>query len=447
MIHKTGMLGLTLYSCLFLLSVSNAYGQPSYPKDTTVFYGNGVSTTATMAELDRVVLEQRVLRQLGSSDVASLLTFKLAYNRTHKATHGLLDLLEAFIQARQSFSVHFWHWLAGLDSFVDPGFQQIMYPLLAELAEEAALQSNTNVQEHVDKYNTLLLECNRIVVVAHSQGNYYANTAYMGIEPSLASAFGIVSVANPANIVEGGGPYTTLTEDLVIGFIPGSMDANISNNGLFESRVPWHGHAFVKNYLSTNHQAEPRIVSHVIDEIDRVMNVDTIDDWGWPARYGTNIAIFREPSDMAEFAGVLDSQLWDNVVWPAVLRDEIIVEYRLGTSGSWTLLTQSSLRLITGSSWAAYEADRSPNSIAPWFFFNDQYSVGTHDMDSTVEVQPDDVAFGVPKGVQQYRLILDNKVIDQFTVDYHVDPWSTVRTSGPVLDSLPTSSNPIQIIR
>lgn len=205
---KTRMLQVALYSYLSLLPVSWAYGDPSYPKGTIVFYGNGVFTTATQAEFSRVELEKRVFRELGNSGTKSLLTFKVAYNRTHEATHGLLDVLEAFIQARQSFSIHFWHWLAGLDTFGDPGFQAIMYPLMAELAEKAALQSNANVQEHVDKYNELLLECKRVVVVAHSQGNFYANTAATGIEPSLANAFGIVSVANPASLVAG--PYTTL---------------------------------------------------------------------------------------------------------------------------------------------------------------------------------------------------------------------------------------------
>ena len=279
-------------------------------------------------------------------------------------------------------------------------------------------------------YNRLLLECKRVIVVAHSQGNFYANMAAGGIDPNLADSFRIVSVANPASFVEGDGPYTTIEEDRVIALIPGSMHTNVDNYDSDESYSPWLGHYFVENYLSPDHLAEFKIVTEIINEITDVIDDDNTDYCGWPARYGTSIAVFREPFDMAEFDGVLDSQLWDKVVWPAVLRNEIIVEYRLGRSGSWTALTQSGLRLFTGSSWATYEADRFPNSIAPWVFFNDQYSIGTHSMDSTVEVQPDDVNFGVTKGLQQFRIILDNKVIDQFTVDYHLSPWSPVRTSG-----------------
>lgn len=226
------------------------------------------------------------------------------------------------------------------------------------------------------------------------------------------------------------------------------MPASLGNYGLLESYSPLHGHAFVKNYLSPNHPAEVRIVGHVIDEVNRVINVDTIDKCGWPARYGSVIAVYREPSDMTEFAGVLYSPLWENVLWPAVLRDEIVVEYRLGRSGVWTGLTQSKTYTSAdyNHSWALYEASRWPTRVAPFFYFNDRRTLNGESLHFTIEVEPDDVDLRIPKGVQQYRVILDNKVIEQFTVDYDQHPWTTTRTSGPILESIPASSNPIQLI-
>jgi len=423
------------------------YAAPVYQKETVVYYGNGVLSEYHQSLFALELLERKVLRAIGDPAVESLLSFEVAYNRTHKPTHGLLDVLEAYIQSGQSFSIHFWHWLAGLDAFVDPGFQTLMYPLLAELAEQAALLTNANVQEHTERYNRQLLKCKRVVVVAHFQGNFYANIAATGIEQPLASAFGIVSVANPASYVEGDGPYTTLTEDLVIAFIPGSKTANFDNYGLFESYSPLHGHAFVGNYLSPNHDAEIRVVGHVIDEINRVMNVDTSDYCGWPASYGTANSLYREPSDMRLFAGLPYSALWDLVIWPAVLRDDIVVEYRVGRSGSWTALTQSKLSLGATYSWGLYEANRLPDRIAPFFYFNDRDINGGQSLNFTIEVQPDDADFGDLKGIQQYRIILDNKVIDQFTLDYDSRPWSPVKASGPILESIPATSNPIQLIQ
>ena len=294
-------------------------------------------------------------------------------------------------------------------------------------------------------YNRLLLECKRVVVVAHSQSNFYANMAAGGIDPNLADSFRIVSVANPTSFVEGEGPHTTIEEDLVIALVPGSMPANVNNYDPDEIYSPWMGHYFVENYLSPDHLAEFKIVTDIINEITDVMDNDNTDYCGWPASFGGDFRIFREPYDLLPSSVGLTSNIWDTLVWPAVLADSLIVEYRLGRSGAWTRLPQASLH----SGLASYEPYSSSGGpvAAPWLFVNDQFSVGNEIIDLTIEVQPDDVLLEILKGIQQYRLIVNDKVIDQFTVDYHMAPWSTVRTSGPIIDSLPASSNPIQLIQ
>lgn len=85
---------LVVYSCLFLLFPISVYGEPSYPKDTIIFYGNGVLTDQAGAETSKRVLEKKVQLKLAGSNIQSQIFFDVAYNRTNV----MLDLVEAFFQ-------------------------------------------------------------------------------------------------------------------------------------------------------------------------------------------------------------------------------------------------------------------------------------------------------------------------------------------------------------
>ena len=83
--------------------------------------------------------------------------------------------------------------------------------------------------EHIYDDNKDLCEGKKVVVVAHSQGNLFANIAYKGINKDNIDGFGIVSVANPSGYVAGDSSdtyYTTIEEDKVIAVIPFALRAN-----------------------------------------------------------------------------------------------------------------------------------------------------------------------------------------------------------------------------
>lgn len=93
----------------------------------------------------------------------------------------------------------------------------------------AIVEGNLAVKNYVEKYNKFLSEGNKVVVVAHSQGKLFANIAYLGINSKYIDGFGIVSVGNPGSHVAGGGPYTALDEDIIIGSVYGVLPANFDN--------------------------------------------------------------------------------------------------------------------------------------------------------------------------------------------------------------------------
>lgn len=227
-----------------------------------VVFGNGVWNDKEDADASRDLLAWRLESDVSGTDLEGIITYATAHN---PSDGRLLDLMETFEQNLQTDWSQFWRYLAGLDPM--PDFLQNKLIEIANSVDESILQNNSAVQGHVEKYNKFLSEGNKVVVVAHSQGNLYANIAYLGLDSQYNDGFGIVSVGNPDNYVAGGGPYTTLDEDIIIGSVPGSLSANLDNFFGINLR-DLSGHTFGKSYMAIDHQAETKILGDIINTIN-----------------------------------------------------------------------------------------------------------------------------------------------------------------------------------
>jgi hypothetical protein len=190
----------------------------------------------------------------------------ITYRVSHNPSMGLLaDLLETFVQNTQTDISQFWRYLAALDPI--PGEFTDLLIETSNKIDASILNANPSVQDHVEKYNKALSEGNKVVVVAHSQGNLYANIAHLGITPQDNGGFGIVSVANPDSFVAGSGPYTTIEEDLIIASVPGASPANLDN--FFGVNLgDLSGHTFANSYMASGHPAEAKILNDTVDKIN-----------------------------------------------------------------------------------------------------------------------------------------------------------------------------------
>jgi hypothetical protein len=227
-----------------------------------VVFGNGVWNDKEDADSSRDLLAWRLESQVAGTDLEGIITYITAHNPSDGT---LLDLVETFEQNLQTDWSQFWRYLAGLDPM--PDFLQNKLIEIANAVDENILQGNPAVQDHVEKYNKFLSEGNKVVVVAHSQGNLFANIAYLGLDSQYSDGFGIVSVGNPDNYVAGSGPYTTLDEDIIIGSVPGSLPANLDNFFGINLR-DLSGHTFGKSYMAIGHQAETKILGDVMSTIN-----------------------------------------------------------------------------------------------------------------------------------------------------------------------------------
>ena len=239
-------------------------------KGVFVFFGNGVWNDKEAADGSRRLLTRRLESKVSGTSLEGIIT----YGTSHNPSDGTLqDLWETFVQNGQTDTSQFWRYLSGLDPL--PDFLQDKLKEIANSVDASVVKSNPAVQRHIEKYNKFLSEGNKVVIVSHSQGNLFANIAYLGVDSQYSEGFGIVSVGNPDNFVAGGGPYTTIDEDIIIGSVSNSLPANLDNfDGINLNDLS--GHTFAKSYMKSNHEAEVKILNDAVSKINVLNFPDSI---------------------------------------------------------------------------------------------------------------------------------------------------------------------------
>jgi hypothetical protein len=245
--------------------------------DIAVFYGNGIRTTAAAAELDRAVLEQFLNHDLpDSGQPPCVITVLRAYNRTER------DAADLFESAQQEMGTHVTLFVKVLSWYLsDVSLSEFLAAKISGINYPAYVSAHDgDLDRHLKAYRKILDGGGRIIVVAHSQGNLFANEAYLQLlqeyGSGLVNRMRIVAVATPAGDVAGipfvfPGPHTTLKEDF-IHHVPGALDSNTAAFPEGSCGLPWDCHAFVSSYLgATGADARKRILEKVRDAfLDRL---------------------------------------------------------------------------------------------------------------------------------------------------------------------------------
>jgi hypothetical protein len=248
-----------LITLLFALLASQAYAQQacSLPaQQITVFFANGIDTDRESAEASKGRLQQ----YLGETYEGQTLTYDLAYNNT---TNFVVDLLQSTAQAGIQFDSQILAWLYGLG--LAPDWFNQWYQTFLKLETQIVAQ---DLADHVAQYQQALVQGKKVMVVSHSQGNFYVNDAKKALEaqqpPLPMTAFGIFGVATPANNVGGAAqPYYTNNRDVILA-VPGSLPANWTLKDAAGSAVgiinPVVAHSFTNTYMSDDYDIKPSLV-------------------------------------------------------------------------------------------------------------------------------------------------------------------------------------------
>lgn len=286
-------------ACVAALSSSNALAQSegtgelqgcvAGPEDkvTNVYFGNGVGNSPAEANVSlaylRFYYESIMLEGLGSD--SGTFNFITAYNPSLNPFYDVVEVL-----SQKSAEVGARQWLNGLQilrlvqgsldraAFITrvkaviaaatgagisaATINVVMAQLYDSAADEIvkakakALKSISAVRSnHVTFYSADLLAGKRVFVVAHSQGNLFANSplaATARIRPGQASSLAMVGVATPAARQFRDSFYQTAHDDRVIDLLritENVLSSNI-NNDLDDDRRSFSNHKFVSDYMA-----------------------------------------------------------------------------------------------------------------------------------------------------------------------------------------------------
>lgn len=251
-----------LLVCLSLGGVFSGVSEASFCNEkTSVFFGNGMFTNERKANIYKNAVENRMITA-GDLDKDQW-EFDVSYNHNE----GTFSLFEVFRQKMGDQVTTFWRWLGNLS--ISPSWFRDATQELAASVDRAETVLDSDLRKHVQRYKQLLMEGNRVLVVAHSQGNFYANSAYANLASDSRipmNAFGIVAVGTPASQVAGGGPYVTLENDLVINAVrflfPGTLPGTTEN---INPDTDWKHHNFIVSYLNGD-QSGPQVISNALAE-------------------------------------------------------------------------------------------------------------------------------------------------------------------------------------
>jgi hypothetical protein len=216
------------------------------------------------------------------------------------------------------------------------------------------------VAEFDSRVTTELGQGTKVILVSHSQGNFFANSVHASIvaraPPAASMGLGVVNVANPSRVAPSGLSLTS-SSDLVIAPLAALLLADVPNFVLAPSMDDLTGHTFDGTYLrrdkplglGESRSIGARLLSLLQSALDQTPNpVGTIIGSTYDRLFAIDLA-----GNTASFLGSFtfsnasQNQIWDIAISP---RDGELVAMSSrdvytsdGLTGSLTRLPQSTV--------------------------------------------------------------------------------------------------------
>ena len=232
------IIGIILFS---ILSV-NIQAEGIHECKSDLYYANGIMMGDKEPKALKKWKKEALKIMLANPGISEkIANVRISYNESQ----GFLDdLLEAFEQVMsnewgwKAFSLYFSTYLT------DKGIQEDWVPHIKDLVKQ------------VNSYKESIKLGHSVVVIAHSQGNYYTNEAYELLDDWMKAYFKMMGVATPANYVAGfeagdtTAPYVKFHNDFIkviaTGLSSNRDDPNPNHNGIFSIAA----HDFYDSYLT-----------------------------------------------------------------------------------------------------------------------------------------------------------------------------------------------------
>jgi hypothetical protein len=248
---------------------------------TVVFFANGMFNTRDEAEASRDELEGLVASDEPAAP-GKKLVFDVAYKRSEALFEQLLNV--AKYKALDDIG-RVWLWTQGIELAPD-WFREEMETLTVKLTDEYQGKFE-RLRDHMEAYSGYVADGYNVILVSHSQGNFYANQAMRGLEsyvdqtlsgsisdkgaknplyPKFSELVANVQVATPVTETVAGSPWTTFSDDLpmaAVRRVAGALPANVkTKGGGFGLGQDPLGHNFINAYLRVD-ESRNKILSEI----------------------------------------------------------------------------------------------------------------------------------------------------------------------------------------
>lgn len=272
----------------------------------TILHLNGINTSNDQAEFNRQELENKYLAKLKEKYPNDTFEFAKVHNIHYTL---MLDLYESFIQL-QGEQGGFFNFLAGI--IVESSMAGRLLDLFTETTEAATLDKIYQFA------SSRLLAGEKIIVVSHSQGNFYGNELYEKIKndlPGKIQSIKLVSIATPSSYVAGEDsssyPYLTLKCDK-INDVPGNLEYNYT----LPTQDDTHGdvylhHSLTKEYLG-NSDSRDKIYELLVAQItsaqwseSEIGNGDLVIMLNWGSEPDVDLHIYEPDSTHVYFSNLV----------------------------------------------------------------------------------------------------------------------------------------------
>ena len=270
-------------------SVSRAITIEQYQNKTALIYVNGMSNFEnTDAELSRIAIEtnyKQIASALGEIDIVSS---QLIFNQPLPTV--LNQFIDVIYQKSSELGVTPTDLMASLrdatpdvvNLYSDTRISNLLWKLQSIYREDINKQVVSAIRQHIANKE-------RVLLVGHSQGNFYVNTAYSALTNTEKTHVGILALATPAgyigmpNVVPSApgstviGDWTTLTNDLAINIVralspEGSvLPATIGNSATYADSLEGDlHHGIIEAYLNGDYSGDV-IRNQMIDSVKKAV--------------------------------------------------------------------------------------------------------------------------------------------------------------------------------
>lgn len=263
-------------------------------KTTHIYFGNGVGNTLLEAKFSRnaLVYAYLIRNDIRNTYPEEKFQFLVAYNDTRGFVRDVIEVINQkvdetggltakeileFVKLSKKAAL-----IAIRNLSTGSGAGRVIVDVAARAVDKASDEYIKMLKEdaeglsryyqqgttdnHIQKYTSDLLEGKRVIIIAHSQGNLFANAAVTEVlnrASKYNNNIGIVGVANPAGVVVGSNQYVTADDDLVINalrFTHTVLPANIDNDpGIFNDPRDIANHGFMLSYFASKLTADYNI--------------------------------------------------------------------------------------------------------------------------------------------------------------------------------------------